>query len=147
VRQLDSQMSYLRNRLNGLPVAIGALVVFLLLPQPFRDQWGNALFITLVWLAYAVWDGRNKYFRKSHTSAFAWTGLVLSVTACLFAAESVKGRFVPGRHHTLTPLGFYVGTAVFWVMQLIVWILGRVLQNASLRRNRGHVQAHDQSSC
>jgi hypothetical protein len=85
---------------------------------------GSCSFYYVLWLLFLLWDSRN-YFWKTKLPFLNWAGLILSLAACLLAAELVKGRFVQGRRNTFVPLGLYVGSAAFWTTQLMIWLVGR----------------------
>jgi hypothetical protein len=122
-------MFFLTERLKALPLAAGAFVVYLLLPQSFRKEWGAAVVVAFFWFVFTPWDNPKKYFRKSKQALINWTRLILSVAACFLIAQSVNGNVIRYRRNTYIPAGLLLGTAAFWAMQLILLIADRAVMN------------------
>src|SRR5262245_9891657 len=118
-------MAFVINRFKVVPFALGAFIGFWVLPKSFRNECGPAVYITLFWLLYSLW-GTPSNIRRSRSALPTCLGLILSLASCLVAAQLVKGRVVLGRHNNYVPLGLYVGSVAFWVMQLTVWFMGRL---------------------
>jgi hypothetical protein len=129
-------MSYLANRLRGLPVALLIVAVYFALPSAFRKHWGDAAFTVLMCLGLTFSASPETYFRrripalekrKKRNLVANWTGLLVSTAvAAVFAQhESMTGRMILWRPGQYLPRGFVLGPLVFFITYFVLWLVFR----------------------
>ena len=137
-------MSYLANRLRGLPIALLVLAVYVALPSAFRKHWGDAAFTALMCLGLTLYSSPNTYFRRRipalgkrrrRNLAANWTGLLTStgVAAAFAQHESATGRMILWRSGRYLPRGIVLGPLVFFVTYFVLWLAYRVLMPSGRR--------------
>jgi hypothetical protein len=132
------RMSYLKNRLDGLPVAVVIMAIYIALPDSFRQRWGDASFTVLMCLGITLSVSPKTFFRgsipalgkrKRRNLVVNWAGLVAStaVAAAYSQHESAKGLMVLLRRGRYLPRAIVLGPLVFGITYLVLWATYRVV--------------------
>ena len=117
-------------------IPIGALavaIIFFLLPEQFRDKWGDVAYVVVMCLAGTLLIGKPKgLFRRRKSALFSWLGLLGCAGVATFVVKwgDEGGRTVLWRGTPL-PAGVIYGPVSFLAAYLTLFFVFGMYRSGS----------------